>query len=156
MHGIAIEELLIASEAYGASAFPGRIVLGVRPGLRQACGTVQCPAETATQKKRLPTHTKRTHDDDLPVFHLGLLLDAVVAGGARGVAFVLGDLVGELEDRVLLVEEHEVVVLDLHLRDLLGHSVVFTDQLLPLRVSELLQILKLVRPYILTRLRLCL
>ena len=60
MHGIAIEELLIAPEAYGASALPGRVVLGVRPGLRQACGTVQCPAETATQKKRLPTHTKKT------------------------------------------------------------------------------------------------
>jgi hypothetical protein len=155
VHGIAIEELLIAPEAYGASALPGRVVLGVRPGLRQACGTVQCPAETATQKKMIIT-TKRKHDDDLPVFHLGLLLDAVVAGGARGVAFILGDLVGELEDRVLLVEEDEVVVLDLHLRDLLGNSVVFTDQLLPLRVSELLQILKLVRPYILTRLRLCL
>jgi hypothetical protein len=107
-------------------------------------------------RKKDYQHTQKKHDDDLPVFHLGLLLDAVVAGGARGVAFILGDLVGELEDRVLLVEEDEVVVLDLHLRDLLGHSVVFTDQLLPLRVSELLQILKLVRPYILTRLRLCL
>ena len=61
------------------------------------------------------------------MFHLCLLLDAVVAGGTRGVAFVLGDLVGQLEDRVLLVEEDEVVVLNLHLRHLLGHSVVFTE-----------------------------
>ena len=56
----------------------------------------------------------------------------------------------------MLVEEYEVVVLNLNLRHLLGHSVVFTEQLFPLRVSELLQILKLVRPYIKTRLRLCL
>jgi hypothetical protein len=42
------------------------------------------------------------------------------------------------------VEEDEVIVLHLHLRHLLGNTVVFTEQLLPLRVSELLQILKLV------------
>ena len=42
------------------------------------------------------------------------------------------------------MEEDEVVVLNLYLRHLLGHSVVFTEQLFPLRVSELLQILKLV------------
>ena len=42
------------------------------------------------------------------------------------------------------MEEDEVVVLNFHLRHFLGHPVVFTEQLLPLRVSELLQILKLV------------
>ena len=51
MHGVTIEELLIAPEAYGPSAFPRRVVLRVGPRLREACGTVQCPAETATQKR---------------------------------------------------------------------------------------------------------
>ena len=58
MHGIAIEELFIAPEAYGPSALPGRVVLGVGPGLRQACGAVECPAETATQKKIMITSKK--------------------------------------------------------------------------------------------------
>ena len=75
MHGIAIEELLIAPEAYGPSALPGWVVLRVGPRLREASGTVQCPAETATQKMITTTNTKH----DVPVFHLGLLLDAVVA-----------------------------------------------------------------------------
>ena len=86
------------------------------------------------------------HHHHLPVLHLSLLLDAVVAGGAHGVALVLGDLVGQLENRVLLVEEHEVVVLHLHLGHLLGHPVVFIEELLTLRVSEFLQVLELVNP----------
>lgn len=75
MHGVTIEELLIATEAYGPSALPGRVVLRVGPRLREASGTVQCPAKTATHMNITSTYTKL----DLPVFHLGLLLDAVVA-----------------------------------------------------------------------------
>ena len=48
MHGITIEELFIAPEADGSSALPSWIVQRIWPRLRQACGTVQCPAETAT------------------------------------------------------------------------------------------------------------
>ena len=61
----------------------------------------------------------------LPVLQLSSLLDAVVAGGGAGVTVFLGDLISQLKNRVLLVKEHEVVILHLDLCDLLRHAVVF-------------------------------
>jgi len=71
----------------------------------------------------------------LPILELGVRLDAVVALGRLEVELVAGDLVGEVEDGVLLVVEHEVVVLHLHLRDFLGDAAVVLLKPLPPQVK---------------------
>ena len=72
------------------------------------------------------------------------LLNAVIAGSRCCIALFLGDFVGKLEDRVLFMIEHEVVVLHFDLCHLLRHTVVLIQELLPLRICELLEVLELV------------
>jgi hypothetical protein len=83
----------------------------------------------------------------LPVLELLVGLDTVVALGGVSVTLVLGDLVIQLENAVLLVEKHIVVVLHLHLSHLLCHSLVFILHFISLRICKPLKLLEFLVSY---------
>jgi hypothetical protein len=75
-------------------------------------------------------------------------LDAIVTFGRFTVELITGCLVGTVEDRILLMKEDEVVLLDLDLRHFLGYtSVLFLETLPALVQRERIQVPKLARPY---------
>jgi hypothetical protein len=75
-------------------------------------------------------------------------LDAVVAFGRFTIKLITGRLIGAVEDRILLMKEDEVVLLDLDLRHFLGYtSVLFLETLPALVKRERIQVPKLARPY---------
>lgn len=52
VHGISVQEFLIATQTDGATALTGRVVLGVGARLRQASGTILGAAELATNTRQ--------------------------------------------------------------------------------------------------------
>ncbi len=72
----------------------------------------------------------------LPISQLGMRLDAVVAFGRFTVELITECLVGTVEDRVFLMKEDEVVLLDLGFRHFLGYTSVLFLETLPALVKR--------------------
>jgi hypothetical protein len=64
-------------------------------------------------------------NEHLPVLQLRLLFDAVIASGRCCITLILRDFIGQLEDRILFMKEHEVVILHFDLCHLLRYAIVF-------------------------------
>lgn len=73
--------------------------------------------------------------------------DAIIALGWVHVAFILGDLIAQLENAVLLMKKHIVIVLNLDLSHFFCNSLVIFLHLVSLRICQPFELFELLVSY---------
>ena len=79
----------------------------------------------------------------MAILQLLIVLDAIIAVSCLQVPLIPSDLFAERKDGILLSIEDKVVLLDLDLLDLFGHSIVLLVKLVSLGIRKGLEVLEL-------------